>query len=434
MKIEFETLGPCRLKATVTATAEEVDPTLKGVRADFTKSARVPGFRPGKAPWANLRKLFGEQIDREEAKRVSRQLIDAMRNDLDGKQKRRFCDLVGMELGDVGVGKGASATIEVDVEPEFDLPDVSAWQVAKLDLAVPEDVVKAQLDQLRRQATTFRAGTAEDTIAEGDLVGFAFASDLNAEAEPEAVKPFVSSAERWEQVKADASGLLPGDTAALVGKRLGEEVPLEVTFPADFRVAELAGRTVHYTLTVKSLRKPEQPTDEDLAKRCGMENMEALDKAVREHLAQARAAQAHDEAERAIAEKISASVSFDLPESEVRRRTYDMLQQDPSDPLKDLAGKSHEEVAATDVYKQTAERAAKSVRLGYVLRAWANKNDVKVEGEEFNAHLNRLANQMDMKPDMAFRRLIDNGRLGDFSARLQEEKALNKLVDVCAVL
>ncbi|MDO4527487.1 MAG: trigger factor family protein, partial [bacterium] len=120
MKNDVQKISACRANVTVEATAEEIDPIFKSVRASFTKQVKLPGFRPGKAPWAAIEKQYGDAIKEETAKQVTRKLMDAVQ-----EANLKVATVVTIEDYKAEPGAGASAKIVLDLEPEFDLPEIS---------------------------------------------------------------------------------------------------------------------------------------------------------------------------------------------------------------------------------------------------------------------------------------------------------------------
>lgn len=429
MTSDCEQLGPCRVKLSVEAPAETIDPIFKKTRAAYTQEVRLPGFRPGKAPWERIRQLYGEQIDR----RVNEEAIQALFKVAAERLGRKVLCSVNVEDLRVEPRKGASATLTLDLEPTFDLPDPAAWKVAKPNAEVADAEIEAQMETAKKQGLTFRDAAEGDTAAEGDLVGFAFASDLDPNAEPETVKPFLASDEYWTQITADQDHFLPGLSAALTGKKLGEQTTLDVAFPADFHVAALAGRTVHYTLTPKSMRKATQLEGDALAQHYGLPTLDALRGRIKENLQASKAAQARNAAAQALRDKIDASLTFDLPETSLDSETYEHLAMDPAKPLEQFRGKP-DELRASPAYATAKEEATKSLRRRYALLALADARQRKLSEAEFSEALEALAQRLGKSPKETSALLVRNGRIGDFAETELVNRLFADLIDECATL
>lgn len=426
MKTEVQKVGACRVKLSVEATAEEIDPIYKGVRSAFTAQVKLPGFRPGKAPWERIEKLYGKGIQDEVNKRVVRKLMEARE-----EAKVRIAALVDVEQLKSAKGEGASATFVIDVEPEFKTPDTKKWQVKKIDDTVTDEEVQTRLNEVRRMAASFREATADDVATADDLVAIAFSSDLDKETLSDAAKHYAADDEYWVQLREDA--FIPGLKDALTGKKLGETVEFSAQYAKDFRLTDLAGKDVKYTVTLKSMRKLTPADDAAVVARFGVKDMDELKGSVTENLKASKKYAEEQRASKELCETIEASVKFDLPERVLDERIYDELSMDPSKPLETFKGDA-EALKKSDVYKAAADRAAKTLRRTYVLLRLAEEREIKLTSEEMEAALDRLSQATGLKRPELMRRLVDNGRMDEFMERELASKMLGELLKECATL
>jgi trigger factor len=426
MKNDVQKISACRANVFVEATAEEIDPVFKSVRASFTKQVKIPGFRPGKAPWAVIEKQYSEAIKEETAKQVTRKLMDAVQ-----EAKLKVATVVNVEGYKAEIGAGASATIVLDLEPEFDLPEVSSWNVKKMDAEVSDDEVTAKIDEVRQMMSTFAEATADDVATENDILAIDFTSDLNPEGLSEAAQRYVSDKNYWTQIREDA--FLPGLKAALTGKKLGETVTFASTFPEDYAIPEVAGKTINYTVTLSTLRKHKAATDEELISRHEVKSMDELRDMAKKFLGDTKKAQEEARVKAEINNAIAAWATFELPERIVEERIYDVLATDSTKPLETFKN-DHEGLLKSDIYANAKKQATDRLHVTYTLEKLADVREVKLSNEEFEAALNRLASHVGMDKNKLIQRLIDNGRMNDFLSQERADKMLTILSAECAVL
>ena len=112
MKTDVQKISTCRVKVIIEATAAEIDPIYKGVRSTFIAQVKIPGFRPGKAPWAQVEKLYSKNIQEEINQRVTRKLIDQAYADV-----KNIATIVNVEDFKVAQGEGASVAVTIDTVP-----------------------------------------------------------------------------------------------------------------------------------------------------------------------------------------------------------------------------------------------------------------------------------------------------------------------------
>lgn len=426
MKTDVQKVSACRVKCVVEATAAEIDPIYQQVRAGFTKQVKMPGFRPGKAPWERIEALYGKQIQEE----VNQRVISTLYREVLKDESLKVETLVDIAAIRSAKGQGAEATFVVDLKPEFKTPDTAKWQVKKLDDAVTEEEVEERLAGARRMLASYVDASAEDTATQNDLVAIAFTSDLDAATLSDAAKHYAADEEYWVQLQEDA--FIPGLVGALLGKKLEETTQLTATYPADYRVTDLAGKTVNYNITLKKMRKQQAVDDETLVSRMGAQSLDDLRTKMRENIALYKKSAEQGRAAREIADAIAASVSFDLPERVVENRVYDILSADKSKPLEMFKGDS-EALKKSDVYKQAVKTATDSTRRHYVLTQLADERKITLSQEDTKEAIEALAAQVQLKPEELVKRLHDNGRLDDFLSDARANKVLTALIDECAV-
>ena len=426
MKTDVQKAGSCRVKLAVEATAEEIDPIYKAVQSAFTAQVKLPGFRPGKAPWEQIEKLHSGAIREEIQRRVVRKLIEASHD-----AKVDYVALVDIEGLRSGKGEGASATFVLDVKPEFKLPDPAKWRVKKLDETVGDKEIEERLASVRRMAASFKEATAEDVATEDDLLAISFTSNLDPEKISAAAKHYASDDEYWVQLREDA--FIPGLKDALLGKKVGDKVALKASYPKDFRIEDLKGKRVNYDITVKSMRKLVPADDATVLARFGAKDMDELVKAVTDNL---KAAKKYAEEERATKELcalIEKSAKFDLPERVLNDRIYDELYVDAAKPLETYKGDA-EALRKSDAYKDATTRATAALRRAYVLLALAKAQNITLTEAEINEALDRLSQSSGLAREELTKRMIRNDRLQGFLDHTLENKMLGELLKTCAVL
>ena len=153
MNVQLNSVSDTRKSLVVTLDAGEVDTEYKGVLGEFVKMARLPGFRPGKAPPAMIAKRYAKEIDGEfKQKVVTRAYRDALE-----KEKLEVLNIVNVEEGTVAAGSPATITVTLDVRPDFKLPDYAGLQVETDLTGATEDEVDKIIEQMRLRARRLQA-------------------------------------------------------------------------------------------------------------------------------------------------------------------------------------------------------------------------------------------------------------------------------------
>ncbi len=427
MKTKIKEMGACRVKFTVEASAEDIASIYKNVRATYARNASLPGFRKGKVPAAKIEALFGAEM----TQRINQQIQELCIRE--AIKEAHVDSMRVVEVTDFKASQAEGATMEGlgDVPPTVELPDVSKWQVKKANAEITEEAIEAQLDDLRKSAASFKEGAADDVAGEQDLAAISFTSDLDKEALSDAAKHYAEDKEYWVQLREDA--FLPGLRDALLGKKLNDSFELDSTYPADYRIEDLAGKTVHYNVTLVSLRKMTPADDAAVVARMGAESIEKLRETIVNFLT---AMEERKEAARVAQDlktAIDASLTFDIPASEVEQHALHQVTQDHPEVEKEFAG-NFEGLKKDKRYTEAADAAAKGIRRVYALNAYAKANNLALSGEEFHAALERLGAQHKLSVKSVVERLHQNGAFNEFVQHETAEKVFQELTKTCAVL
>ena len=244
MKSDVETLSPTRVKLTVEVPFEELQPSMDAAYGRIAKSVNVPGFRKGKVPARIIEQRFGRGAVLEEA------VNDALPKAYDEAIAANGIVPVGrpeIDVTELEDGQSLTFTAEVDVRPEFDLPDYSSLTVEVSNAAPSDEDVDAQLDSLRGRFATLN--DVDRAAADGDLL---LVDIAGATAEGDAVEDLVGNALSYEL---GTDGMLPGFDEAVRGAAKDEVRTFEFT-PEN---GDWTGIPLTVTATVKAVRERELP-------------------------------------------------------------------------------------------------------------------------------------------------------------------------------
>ncbi len=363
----------------------ERDTIIRSIRG----RARLPGFRDGKAPASLIRARFADDIDSELKEHLSQLVWQEVM-----AEETNLTPLTMPQVRDAGFDDdgGFRFVAELEVRPSYELPDLTAAELPEVSLEVSDAEVDEELDTLREQQAVWEPVEDEQAsdgmLVEADLVGRMEGSDDDPYEENDA--RFVLGSD----------GVPPEVNEALQGARAGDERVATKTFPEDDEKTDRAGKTVHYTIAVKSLKRKAVPeVDDELAKGLGLESLDELIDRVREALVRRKKAERRDEWRRALLDYLERDVDLnDVPSSLVQsavnerlnRFAYEMAMQGV-----DLDGGDFnwEEMAAK------AEPAARRhVADNLILEQLAGEWDIAVPEAEVDAYIAAEASQLQVPP------------------------------------
>jgi len=379
MKTDTKKLDKCQVKLVVTLDAEEAAACIKEVEKAFVKEARLPGFRPGKAPVELIRKQFSAQI-KDEVQRTMfrRHYADAIK--AESVEEVALADVQDVKCDATGGG----FTAIVDVKPVFKLPTYKGLKIAPANAKVEDSAVAEQIERLRAAYAKYEDAKEGESVAAGDFVQIDYSGTVDGkpilEIAPDA-KIVASGTGFWTQV--EEGRFLPEILDAVKGMKAGEtKAEVKATFSKESAPEPLKGKKAVYTVTLKAFRRRVLPTDAEFAEKAKAESIEALTKTIRESMEKQAVEQEAARRENEAVEMLLKKVDFDVPQSQVHRAMDGYLNQLAQ--RAQYAGLTAEyfEQNRDKILKDAEENATKQVRLWYVVDAIAEAEKIEAKDDE----------------------------------------------------
>ena len=420
MKTEFIDVSDTQKNLVVEIPSTVVDAEIDKIARDYGKAARIPGFRPGKVPAKVVRQRFRDQILHDVAHGLIPRAVD------EALRERGVEPVDTPDIKDVVVEEGQPLkfTATFETVPPIDPGDYSALTITNRRTAVEEAAIEQALSQLRDRAARYepveeRGVGAQDSVTV-DLERTATAE--NGEAQTD----------KHDGVSVDigAAANPPGFDEALVGLSTGERKTFDITYPADYAIAELAGTTVKYDVTVKAIRKRVVPElDDEFAKDMGnFENLEALRGRVRadlEHEAlHENEREMRGELLKQLASRMTAEAPAVLLEREVDRRVEEFVRrliEQQVDPMRT-------NINWEEFRERQREGAVEAVKSALVLDEVARRENISVSDADADEEIARYAERTGRTPAAVRARLEKEGGLGRVYAGIRRERTVEFLL------
>ncbi|MFO1068182.1 MAG: trigger factor [Geminicoccaceae bacterium] len=362
LKREFKVVVP----------AGEIESRVKSRLERLVKTVRVPGFRPGKAPLSLLKKQYGRavmgEVLEEAVDQGSRQALE------DGSLKPALRPKV--EVTSFDEGKDLEFNLGVEVLPEVPAVELEGISLTRL-VAEPEDErVEKGIENLAKARTKYAAPAEPRPAADGDQVVIDFEGFVDGVA-------FEGGKGEAFRLNLGSGTFIPGFEAQLVGAAAGEARDVNVTFPADYGKAELAGKAATFKVKVSEVLAPEAVTVDDAwATSLGFEDLADMRKHFRERVGREFANAGRLRLKRALLDHLAAAHDFPVPTGMVDLE-FDAIWKQLTDEMQrtgqTFEGEGQTEEQAKAEYRAIAERR---VRLGLILSDIGTKNEVRVEPQE----------------------------------------------------
>lgn len=358
--------------------AKDLEAKLTERLADAKGKVKLNGFRPGKVPAAHLRKMYGKsfmaEIINEILNETPRSVL-AERGERSATQPKIEMSEDEKEAEKVLDGKADFVfSFNYEVLPEIELKDVSAIEVTREIIDIPEKEVDEQIERVLSSTRTYaeKKGKAED----GDRVTIDYLGKLDDE-------PFEGGADNDAQLVLGSKMFIPGFEEQLIGTKAGDETQIKVTFPEDYGAAHLAGKEATFDIKVKEVAGPDAlKIDDEAAKKLGLESLARLREVVCEQIESQYGSVTRQKVKRQILDALDKDYQFETPEQLVEVEFNNIWNQINAE-LKQ-AGRTFEdeemtEEGAREEYRRLAERR---VRLGLVLSEIGEEAGVTVSDEE----------------------------------------------------
>ncbi len=412
--------------------ASDLAEKLAGQLADLKSKAQIKGFRPGKVPVEHLRKIYGKSVMAD----VVQEAITSANKKIVDDNHLRLAREPKVELPtdqsaiDAALEARGDLTFKIALEvlPTFEIGDFSEIELERLTTDVDDAEVETALERLADGRRTFSAKPDDAKAEAHDRVTVDFDGKIDG-------VPFEGGEGRDIEVLLGSNTFIPGFEDQLVGVAAGEKRTIHATFPENYAVRTLAGKTGEFDVTVKAVAAPEaSPIDDEFAKGFGVEGLDKLKEMLRERIAADYARASRDKIKRQLLDKLDTLYSFELPQGLVDQEfdgIWSQVMQEQAASKRSFADENTTEEAARADYRRIAERR---VRLGLLLAEVGTKADVKIADEEMTQALIARARQFPGQEKQVWDFYRNNQQaLAELRAPIYEEKVVDHILGLAKV-
>jgi len=412
MKTEFEDVTETRKTVRVEIPNTVVDETINRVATDYSRKARIPGFRPGKAPARVIKQRFKDQILHDVARDLIPQAVDAALRE----KGLEAVDTPDVREVKIEEGQPLTFTASFDTVPPFDPGDLSTIAFTRASSAINDEAVQMALQRLRD-----RGGRNEPVEGRGVDHGDTVTLDLerrDAGGTPDTHKDV--------SVELGAKANPPGFDEQLLGLETGATKSFTLHYPADYAMTELANTDVAYTVTVKGLKRRVLPElDDEFAKDLGeFDSLDALKTRVREDLEHEAKHAAEREDRSELMKQLATRLPFDVPASMVDRE-IDRRLEDFARRLMDQNVDPRTAGIDWNAFRESQRDVSReAVAAALVLDEITRRETIEVSESEVEAEVVKYAERTSRTPAAVRAALEKEGGLPRISAGLRREKSI----------
>lgn len=422
MQPEVEILSGLERRVDLVVSVADVEKEVQAQIKRVARTAKIQGFRPGKAPLAMIERSHGPGIRYEIInKEVGRSLDKAIE-----EAKLRVAGVPSLEAKTEGISDGVmafSATFEV--YPEVVAPDLTALHVKRANVKIGDADVQHTIDILRKQRADYRAGDGRAAV-DSDRVTLDFAGAIDGQ-------PFDGgSAEKFPFILGQGR-MLPEFETAVRGMKAGESKAFPLQFPADYGSKEVAGKTAEFKITVTEVAEPILPeVNAEFAKSLGQAegDVEKLLADVRANIGREVQSRAHARTKASVMDALVATCSFDVPKALVENDIKNRIAA-AREELKQRGVPNSDTVPIPpEAFKTESERR---VRLGLLVSELVSSAELQAKPDQVRARIEELAKNYEQPAQVVAYYLADRQRRAEIEAVVLEDNVVDLVLSKAQV-
>lgn len=406
----------CKKELVIEIPVDVVRREADTVTAQYTKMARIPGFRPGRAPASLIRNRFRDDIKSEVVQTLLPKFFETLVKDqkLSVVGQPHFDDLKFED------DKPLTVKATFEVYPSFELKEYKGLEAGEDAATVADADIEQTLDKLRERAAAFEA-VPDRPAQDDDYLDVSYHGRDVKDPESRPVEA------REAMVHLGGKGTVAGFTENLRGTAPGEVREFNVTYPDDYPQKGMAGKTYHYRVEVRSIKKKVVPAaDDDLAKTISeFSTLDELRNKIREDLKEGRQHRVEAETKQKLMEKLLAAHDFPVPQALVETQVDHKLENTLSQLLSQGIDPRTIDIDWKKIREDSRPDATREVQGSLILEKIAEAEKIEVTAEEVDEIIREMAQERRETPAALKTRLTRDGMLARIESSRRNQKALD---------
>jgi trigger factor len=424
MNVEVENLPNCIASLHIELPPDRVTKVWDEVAKEFRQVARIPGFRPGKAPQHVVEAKFRKQIQEE----LTKKLVTETTREAIREKGLKVLSISEVDDVEFTPERSMRFTATLIISPEFELPEYKAIPVKVPSAQITDQELDNGIQSLRERHATF-SDVEGRPLEKGDFAVIDYTTTLNGqallEAEPKAPKMLAGGEDFW--IKLDDNSFLKGFSDQVAGLKAGEMREFDLTVPADYPTAELAGKSLHFSVALKGIKTMQLPevTDEFATQVADGLTLEKLKETLKAQLAAEKERRLRMLKQNQIIDYLVSRVECELPQSyvkdETRRIMSEIVQQNQLRGISEDVLRENQK----NIISAASRNAKERLKANFILANIADKEGIEVSGQDLKERVQMLAHQYRMSFDKMMSELNEKGALG----QVRDEVLMGKVLD-----
>ena len=419
MSLQVEKLENNMAKLTIEVSAEELEKAIEKVYQKQKKNLSIPGFRKGKVPRQMVEKMYGKEVFYEDA---ANELIPAAYEKAYDECGEDIVSSPKIDVVQIEKGKPFIFTAEVALKPEVTLGKYKGVKVDKVEVEVSDEDVAKEIDA-ERERNARSISVTDRAVKDGDQTVIDFEGFKDGVA-------FEGGKGENYPLTIGSGAFIPGFEEQLIGKNIGEEVEVNVTFPEEYQAKELAGQPAVFKVTVKEIKEKQLPEldDEFAAEVSEFDTLAEYKEDVKKNLTEKREKDVKNAKEDAVIDAIIEDAKMDIPEAMIETTQRQMIQEFAQNIQ--MQGLSIEQyfqftgLTAEAMMEQVKPQAEKRIKSRLVLEAVVKAENIVATEEDFDNEIAKMAEMYKMEADKVKESIGEEGK-----KQLMEDLAVSKAAE-----
>ena len=419
MSVQVEKLEKNMAKLTIEVPAEELEKAIEKVYQKQKKNISIPGFRKGKVPRAMVEKMYGKEVFYEDA---ANEIIPAAYEKAYDECGENIVSTPKIDVTQIEAGKPFIFTAEVALKPEVTLGAYKGIEVDKVEVTVSDEEVDAEIER-ERDRNARSVSVSDRAVQDKDQTVIDFEGFVDGVA-------FQGGKGENYPLTIGSGAFIPGFEEQLIGKNIGEECDVNVTFPEEYHAEDLAGKAAVFKVTVKEIKEKQLPEldDEFAAEVSEFDTLAEYKEDVKKNLTEKREKDVKNAKEDAVVDAIIENATMDIPEAMIETQQRQMIQEFAQNIQ--MQGLSIDQyfqftgLTPEAMMEQVKPQAEKRIKSRLVLEAVAKAENITVSDEDFDKEVEKMAEMYQMEAGKVKESIGEEGK-----KQMMEDLAVQKAAE-----
>ena len=406
MNIDTKDISPTRKAIVAEFTGDELAAEEALVVTEFSQHASLPGFRKGKANVNMVRTRYAKDIKKE----LKQRLVQKAHQEGIAQSEYRVFSLVEVDTDGIDAKEATKVTFTIDIVPSFDLPEYEGIEIKSSDAVAEEKEINQMIEQILSQRAEFKP--VEKVIEKGDYVRCAYVGKIGDQLIEELApthKMYGTQQSTWEEAGAEGTPGVSAVVEGLIGMQIGEKKEVEMSFPEDFHVADLANKTAKYEISVEEVREKILPEmDAAFFESLKVKDEAELKDQIKKTIEHRKSEEIANADRQKLIDHLVEQIEIPLPESGIESERNLILKDFMQKNMQ--AGVSAEDFEKNkeSLFESASKMAESRLKSKIVLDVIADKEKIAVENDDLSRAIMHQASITGQKPEVLVKELRKN--------------------------